>query len=191
MSANWVYSVDLRREADSRIHGFSDDLPEAIASGTTEAEALAEMGEAIAASLRGRMKDGMDLPRPRPDAKGDYRIFLPAPLAAKAAIYLAWKTANLSKVAVAQRMGRTEGEVRRIPRPRSRHQARTARASSRSLGRSLEDRFRCGVKSAASFSHHRAPAPARACPSWDFSTHKSATAILFGGGESAAPSAKF
>lgn len=60
---------------------------------------------------------GMDLPLPRTTHDGEVKLFLPPSLAAKASVYVAWKAANLSKVAFAERMGRSEGEVRRILDP--------------------------------------------------------------------------
>ena len=64
MSNEWRYSVEIRPEA-GEFHACCDDLPEAIAAGATEADALREMREAIVAAVRGRMKDAMDLsPRP-------------------------------------------------------------------------------------------------------------------------------
>jgi antitoxin HicB len=113
----WTYPVTLQREKDRRFHAYSEDLPEAVASGRTEREALKEMTKAFAAAVRGRIVDGMDLPTPRGPKAGEIKLFLPPSLAAKASVYVAWKDANLSKVALAQRMGRSEGEVRRILDP--------------------------------------------------------------------------
>jgi antitoxin HicB len=117
MSANWVYPVELRRE-HGEVHAYASALPEAIAAGANEPETLAEMREALIAAVRGRIKDGMDLappPRPRPEQK--FRVELPARLAAKASVYAAWKRTGLSKVALGERLGRSETEVRRILDP--------------------------------------------------------------------------
>lgn len=117
MQTDWTYPVELRRE-DGEVHAYSSHLPEAIASGATEAEALAEMGHALVAAVRGRIKDGMDLPPADVGLPAErHRIALPARLAAKAAVYSAWKASGLTKVALAALVGRSEGEMRRILDP--------------------------------------------------------------------------
>lgn len=118
MSSEWTYPVELRREEDGRVHAYSSILPEAIASGQDEADALAEMGHALVAAVRGRIKDGMDLAPPGTALQVErHPVVLPARLAAKAAVYSAWKASGLSKVALAERIGRNEVEVRRILDP--------------------------------------------------------------------------
>lgn len=117
MSKLWTYPVSLRREKDGKFHAYSDDLPEAIASGRTIEEAGREMTEAFAAAIRGRMADNMDLPAPRRPRDGEIKLYLPPALAAKASIYVAWKRSNLTKAALAERMNRNEAEVRRILDP--------------------------------------------------------------------------
>lgn len=117
MAEEWTYAVELRREG-GEFHAYVADLPEAIAAAATEAEALAEMGHALVAAVRGRIKDGMDLVAPgRPQAGETHWVPLPARLASKAAVYAAWKRSGLSKSALAERIGRNETEVRRILDP--------------------------------------------------------------------------
>lgn len=117
MSTEWTYPVELRQEA-GEFHAYTSFMPEAIASGRDEAEALTEMGHAIAAAVRGRIKDGMDLPVPNLARQAErHSVALTARLAAKAAVYSAWKESGMSKVALAERVGRSEVEVRRILDP--------------------------------------------------------------------------
>jgi len=119
MQALWTYPVALRRE-EGEFHASCSALPEAIASGRTKAQALEEMREALAAAVRGRLKDGMDLPPPDETAatrRERHRVALPAQLAAKATVFFAWKRANISKVELALRMERDEKDVRRILDP--------------------------------------------------------------------------
>jgi len=115
MSNEWSYPVEIRSEA-GEFHAYSDDLPEAIAAGPTEADALREMKEAIVAAVRGRMKDAMYLSPPVIRDDG-LRVALPTRLAAKAAVYSAWRASGLSKVALGERIGRSETEVRRLLDP--------------------------------------------------------------------------
>ena len=115
MSNDWSYTVEIRPEA-GEFHAYCEDLPEAIAAGATEADALREMREAIVAAVRGRMKDAMDLVPPANRGAGP-RVALPTRLAAKAAVYSAWRASGLSRVALGERIGRSETEVRRLLDP--------------------------------------------------------------------------
>lgn len=112
----WIYPVALRPEG-GEVHAYSEDLPEAIAAGVTEADALREMREALAVAVRGRIKDGMVLEPPRAARDGEHGVSLSSRLAAKALLYVAWKQSGMSKVALAAKMGRAESEVRRILDP--------------------------------------------------------------------------
>ena len=90
---------------------------EAIVSGATREEAAQAMRDALTAAVRGRIKLGLDLVPPAAPAADEREVFiLPAALAAKAALYTAWKASGLSKVALGARIGCAE-EVRRILDP--------------------------------------------------------------------------
>lgn len=118
LERDWIYPVELTQVA-GEYHAESPFLPEAIASGPTREMALAEMAHALVAAVRGRIKHGMELEPPtlaRPVAE-NHPVPLPARLAAKASIYSAWKRSGLSKVALGERIGRGETEVRRILDP--------------------------------------------------------------------------
>jgi antitoxin HicB len=115
MLNEWHYTIEIRTEA-GEYHAYCEDLPEAIAAGPTEVAALHEMRQAIVAAVRGRMKDGMDLSPPAVRGGGSH-IELPPQLAAKAAVYSAWRASGLTKVAFGERIGRGETEVRRILDP--------------------------------------------------------------------------
>lgn len=60
----------------------------------------------------------MDLPEPSAVRADEHAIPLPAPLAAKVAVYRAFKASGLRKTELAKRMNRNEVEVRRILNPR-------------------------------------------------------------------------
>jgi antitoxin HicB len=79
------------------VHAYTSYLPEAIGSGTTEALALTEMEHALVAAVRGRIKNGIDLVAPTIARSVEtYPVALPVRLAAKAAIYSAWKESGLT-----------------------------------------------------------------------------------------------
>lgn len=96
------------------------DLPEVVTSGDSVEEALALAADAIEVAVVGRMEDEMDLGEPSRARAGEHLVTLPAALAAKAAIYVAWKRARITKSELARRLGLTETEARRILQPRHR-----------------------------------------------------------------------
>jgi antitoxin HicB len=94
------------------------DLPEVVTSGDSLEEALALAADAIEVIVAGRMDEDLLVPSPSPLAKGEYPVALPAALAAKLAVYRAWKDSGLKKTELARRLDRNEAEVRRILDPR-------------------------------------------------------------------------
>jgi antitoxin HicB len=116
MSIEWIYQVEIRQEEDEFV-ATCPDLREVLTGGFSQTEALAQVQDAVAVAVRGRMKDGTTLDPPHPCAPGSLSVRLPAPLAAKAAVYYAWQRADISKVAFGARIGRTESEVRRLLDP--------------------------------------------------------------------------
>jgi antitoxin HicB len=134
----WAYAVEYQRD-DGEVHAYCAAIPEAIASGSTEAEAAHEMVMALEAAVRGRMKDGMELPLP--DGTGASVVALPAQLAAKAAIYAVWRSAGVSKTELARRMDRNEAEIRRVLDPEHGTKLDQLAEAAAALGGRLEVRF--------------------------------------------------
>lgn len=94
-----------------------DDVPEALTEGASRDEALSNAAEALETALLGRMKDGDDLPVPSATAGGDHQVAVPVQSAAKLAFYQAFRASQLSRVALARRLGKDEAEVRRMLDP--------------------------------------------------------------------------
>ena len=121
VNLQWQYGVAVRREEDGRFHAYAPAMPDAIASGEDETEAFREMGQALVAAVRGRIKFGLDLEPPPPWTYGDpdlsHSIRLSPNLAAKASVYILWRASGLTKVALAERMAVHEKEVRRVLDP--------------------------------------------------------------------------
>lgn len=113
----WNFGVAVTREADDWVVSVRD-LPEVVTSGDTLEEALALAADAIEVAVAGRMDDDEPLPAPSPVEAGEHAVPLPAGLAAKAAVYAAWKESGLRKTELARRLDRNEVEVRRILNPR-------------------------------------------------------------------------
>ena len=97
--------------------GFRD-VPEAITQGNAERDALWQAADCLEEAIAGRIADGREIPRASHAARGERLIPVPAPMAAKAALYLAMKEAGIANVQLSRKLGCDEREVRRMLDPR-------------------------------------------------------------------------
>ena len=94
------------------------DVPEAITQGKGERDALWQAADCLEEAIAGRIDDGREIPKASRSARGERLIPVPAPMAAKAALYLAMKEAGIANVALARKLACDEREVRRMLDPR-------------------------------------------------------------------------
>lgn len=94
------------------------DLPEAITSGIDRRDALVQAAECLEEAIAGRITDGLEIPEPSPPRRNHVLITVPAPMAAKTALYLAMRDANMRQTELARRLACDEKEVRRMLDPR-------------------------------------------------------------------------
>jgi len=94
------------------------DVPEAITQGRGEKDAIWQAADCLEEAIAGRIADGRDIPKASRAARGERLIPLPAPMAAKAALYLAMREAGITNVQLARKLGCDEKEVRRMLDPR-------------------------------------------------------------------------
>ena len=112
------YPVALTRQREGGFMVRFADLPEAITSGADRQEALAQAADCLEEALAGRIADGMGIPEPSTPRGKQVLVAVPAPTAAKAALYLAMKEAGIKNTELARRLGCDEKEVRRMLDPR-------------------------------------------------------------------------
>jgi antitoxin HicB len=101
------------------------DLPEAITSGKNRADALNQASDCLAEALAARIDDRRDIPPPSTAPRRYVLVSVPAPMAAKAALYLTIRDLGLSNSEVARKLGVDEKEIRRMLDPR--HTTKLAR----------------------------------------------------------------
>lgn len=94
------------------------DVPEAITQGNGKRDALWQAADCLEEAIAGRIAGGREIPKASRAARGERLIPVPAPMAAKAALYLAMREAGMTNVQLARRIGRDEKEVRRMLDPR-------------------------------------------------------------------------
>ena len=113
----FVYPAVLETDGDEVVVSFRD-LPECLTSGADEADALEEAQDALEEAIAGRIDDDEPVPAPSPVLPGEHLVVLPADMAAKAALVLAFRESGLTRVAFAELLGRDEKTVRRMLDPR-------------------------------------------------------------------------
>ena len=89
---SFVYPVKLT--ADKEDGGFVvtfRDLPEAISQGENIKDALSEAVDCLEEAIANRIVMDLSIPIPSNCKKGEYLIFLPVQMSAKAALYLTMK----------------------------------------------------------------------------------------------------
>lgn len=94
------------------------DLPEAITQGDDIEDALSEASDCLEEAIANRIASDLPIPASSGIKKGEYSIFLPVKMSAKAALYLAIKETKITKVELAKRMNCDEKEIRRLLNPR-------------------------------------------------------------------------
>ncbi len=136
MTQRLAYPVSLERQKDGSVLVSFPDIPEALTEGATEQEALAEAEDCLMAALGGYIRARRTIPRPSP-GHGRALVPLPALIAAKLALYRAMRVEGIGNTALAERLGVTEGTVRRLIDPDHRSHIGQVEAALRILGRRL------------------------------------------------------
>lgn len=90
------------------------DMPEAITQGKGEKDAIWQAADCLEEAIAGRIADGREIPKPSKATRVERPIPVPAPMAAKAALYLAMREAGMTNVQLARKLGCDEKEVRRM-----------------------------------------------------------------------------
>ena len=112
------YPATLTRERQGGFMVRFADLPEAITSGTDRQDALLQAADCLEEAVAGRISDRLEIPRPSAPRRNQVVVPVPAPTAAKAALYLALHEARIKNTELARRLGCDEKEVRRMLDPR-------------------------------------------------------------------------
>lgn len=93
------------------------DLPEVITQGEDREDALREASDAMDEAFYARIKGGLDFPATSKARRGEFLVSPPVETTAKAALYVAMRTAGLNKIQLAAKLGVDEKEVRRLLDP--------------------------------------------------------------------------
>ena len=113
----YVYPVALEQDEDGLYVASAREVPEALTEGDSKAQAVDEMGVALGAALAGYSIEGRPLPLPSAAQPGEHMVAVAPLVAAKLAFRSAMQEQLLSNVALAQRLGVSEGTIRRLVNP--------------------------------------------------------------------------
>ena len=132
----FVYAALLEHLDEEVVVSFRD-LPECLTSGEDEADALEEAQDALEEAIASRIDDREAIPVPSEALPGEHLIVVPADMAAKAALAVAFRESGLTRLAFAQRLGKDEKSVRRMLDPRHGTSATRINKVLRCLGKEL------------------------------------------------------
>ena len=133
----FAYPASLEQDENGRIVVSFPDLIGAHTDGANRDEAIREGSDCLESVVFFLIKDGSDIPMPS-EPGTDQRVFhLSAHMAAKAALYLAWKEAAITKTELAKRLDVTENEARRLLDPKHPSKIQGIDAALSVLGKTL------------------------------------------------------
>ena len=118
------------------------DVPEAITGGKTRKDALVMAQDGLAVALGMYVKGREEVPVPSAVTPGQVLVAVPPIVAAKLALYSAMRSQRITNVALAARLGLSEGAVRRLVNPNHRSHISQVEKALQAVGRTLivEDR---------------------------------------------------
>jgi len=131
-----IYSYPARLETDEegRLVVHFPDLPEALTDGADEEEALTEASDCLSEALASRIVDYEEIPAPSPTGP-EMHLVSPGPtIALKVALYDALRTAAMSTVDLAKRLGIDERQAARLVDPQARTPLTKLEAALSALG---------------------------------------------------------
>ena len=145
----YVYPCSIVRDEEERRATGQEayvvtfpDIREAITGGDSWDEALTMAEDGLGVALSFYVDSRQDIPTPSPLTAGQVPIPVPLLIAAKLTLYTAMREQGITNVALAARLGFSEGAVRRLVDPRHRSHISQVEKALQAVGRSLvvEDR---------------------------------------------------
>ena len=114
MRHTWTYPAVFETHLDGEILVRFPDFPEALTGADTQAGAMSLAADALEAVVLAYLADGRAVPTPGAAGAGQVAVALDPTTAARAALAETMRTQRVTHAALARRMDRTEGAVRRL-----------------------------------------------------------------------------
>jgi antitoxin HicB len=135
----FTYPVFLK--PDKKTGGFvvtCRDVPEVVTQGESLEHALEEAAGALEAAVEMRIEDGLDVPLPSVQKRGERLVALPVTTAMKAALYMTMHEQGITKTDLARLLQLDEKEARRILNPKHSTRVSTLERALHVLGKRVE-----------------------------------------------------
>lgn len=110
----WAYPAVVEVNGPDDFVVTFPDVPEAITGGSTREEALLNAADALEEAVLAYMAQGAPIPSPRSERKGEILVILDPVTAARAVLAQTMKADRVSNTALARKLGKSEGAVRRL-----------------------------------------------------------------------------
>jgi antitoxin HicB len=133
----YVFAANFQPDPDGGFIITFPDVPEAITFGDDLADARASAAEALGLALRGYLVLGRPLPKPATKRRELVPVPVNAATALKLAVVEAFNASGLSKSELARRLGKAEGEARRILDPDHPTKIQALEAALAALGKEI------------------------------------------------------
>lgn len=136
----YVYPAAVERDEDGQYIVSFRDVPEALTSGGTLDEALAEAVDCLVVALDGYVDERRPrpIPRPSPSRPGEHAVAVPPLIAAKLALHDAMRDAGLALAMLPDRLDLSEPAARRLLDLGYRSRIEDVQAALAKLGRRIE-----------------------------------------------------
>lgn len=110
----WAYPAVIAAHGPDDYVVTFPDVPEAITGGSTEAEARLNAADALEEAILAYMAHGLAIPAPRAEQEGEELVVLDPVTAARAVLAETMRTEKVTNTALARKLGKSEGAVRRL-----------------------------------------------------------------------------
>eukprot|EP01037_Dinobryon_pediforme_P019973 gene19973-20494_t len=110
----WAFPARITDDGEGEFVVTFSDVPEALTSGATREEALHNAADALEEAILGYMAVGQNIPLPRDAGPGEDLIIVAPVTASRAVLFMAMRAQRMTNVALADRIGKSEGAVRRL-----------------------------------------------------------------------------
>ncbi|MBW2466558.1 MAG: type II toxin-antitoxin system HicB family antitoxin [Deltaproteobacteria bacterium] len=114
---NFIYPAKIEVDEEGFFLVTFRDLPTAVTDGKTHQESLDNATDCLEEAIAMCIDDGIEVPLPSKQRKGEIGIVLPALMAAKAALYITIRKKGLTKAAFSRLLNVNEKEGRRLLDP--------------------------------------------------------------------------
>ena len=134
MPETFNYPAEIEHDEDRRCIVTFPDFGWGATDGATREEALEEAKDLLRELIATTIREGRALPEPSRASKRRPLVVPPLQIALKAALYEAYRQANISQRCLARTLGVSENEVRRMLNPDHATKAGTIDAILRQFG---------------------------------------------------------